>query len=212
MAVAALINAGGDSTRMGTHKALLPTPPDGRPLLAHLRDVVAQAHLAPVWVVANHAPVVAAAAQLPGVTLLADEQPGLGPLAGLVVGLAQAPEWLLMLACDLPLLRPALLRLLVETARQADAFPDRRVDAIVPVVEGRYQALCALYHRRCLPQAQAMLAAGELRVRDLFGRVAVQTVSEAELRRADPALHSFRNANTPAEWAVLCDLLHRGGG
>ena len=200
-----LINAGGASTRMGRHKALLPVPPDDRPLLAHLVALVGRAGLGPVLVVANHAPVAAAVADMPGVTLLADESTGLGPLAGLVTGLAHAPEWLLMLACDLPLLHPALLRYLADAAAEVGAA----ADAIVPVVDGHYQALCALYHRRCLPQAQAMLAAGELRVRDLFGRVAVRAVHEAELRTVDPALLSFRNANTPAEWAELRAMLAR---
>lgn len=199
--VHAIVNAGGSSTRMGTHKALLPMPPDGSPLLAHTVGLAAQVADTPVYVVANHAPVQAAARALPGVCLLGDDVPDQGPLAGLAVGLAQVPAWALFLACDLPFLQVDLLRTLIELAAQTDA------DAVVPLVDGRSQVLCALYHRRCLPAVQSLLADHTLRVRELLASVRVRHVHEVELRPADPGLRSFVNANTPAEWQAILDEL-----
>lgn len=198
--LSALINAGGNSTRMGTHKALLPMPPDGHSLLAYVVAIAAAVADGPTYVVANHPPVQDAARLLPNVTVLADDEVGKGPLAGLAAGLARVPDWTLVLACDMPLLQVALLRLLA-------GLCDSEWDAIIPVVGGRVEPLAAVYHRRCLPFIQEMLRQDNWRIRDLIGQVRVRIVEEAELRRADPDLRSFTNVNTPEEWAAICKTL-----
>ena len=200
--LSALVNAGGSSTRMGTPKALLPMPPDDRPLLAYVVETAAAVVDGPIYVIANHPPVQDAARRLPNVTVLADQDPGKGPLAGLAAGLALVPEWTLALACDMPLLRVEVLQLLGRAALAA-AEQEAPWDAIVPMVDHRAETLCAAYHRRCLPFIQAMLAEDRLRIRDLFSQVRVHTVEEAELRQVDPTLQSFTNANTPQEWAAI---------
>lgn len=194
----ALINAGGASRRMGTHKALLPMP-DGTILLAHVVAAAAAVADGPIIVVANHAPVADAAASLPRVTVVADAWPGKGPLAGIAVGLGLLPGWMLALACDLPLLRVELLRLLAGLCAP-------EWDVVVPVVDGRAQSMCAAYHRRCLPFVQEMLRQERLRIRDLYTQVRVRTVGEDELRQADPTLQSFTNVNTPEEWQAILDF------
>ena len=201
--LSALINAGGNSTRMGSPKALLPMPPDGRSLLAQVVAIAAAVVDGGIYVVANHPPVQAAARLLPGVTVLADDEPGKGPLGGLAAGLTHVPDWTLALACDLPLLRVELLQLLAERCTPA-------MDVVVPVVDGRVEPMVAAYHRRCLPFVQAMLRRNALRVRDLFAEVRVCTVAEDELRSVDPTLQSFTNANTPEEWAAICQRLAAG--
>lgn len=205
--LSALINAGGNSTRMGTPKALLPMPPDERPLLAHVVEIASAVAEGPIYVIANHLPVQTAARRLPNVTVLADQEPGKGPLAGLAAGLALVPEWTLALACDMPLLQVEVLRLLARAALP-EGEQDGPWDAIVPIVDGRAETLCAAYHRRCLPFIQAMLLEDRLRIRDLFSQVRVRYVEEAELRQADPTLQSFTNVNTPQEWAVVRQKLH----
>lgn len=207
----ALINAGGNSSRMGTHKALLPVPPDGRPLLARVVACASAVVDDAIYVVANHPPVQAVACQLPHVTVVADQEQGKGPLAGLAVGLTRVQGWSLALACDLPLLQVDLLQLLANLCRQADAAAtvaqDRTWDAIVPIVEGRAETMCAAYHRRCLPFIQAMLSQEDLRIRNLFDQVRVRYVEEDELREVDPNLASFTNVNTPQEWSAILPKL-----
>ncbi len=207
--LSAIINAGGNSTRMGTHKALLPVPPAGDPLIACVVAAASTVVDEAIYVVANHPPVIEAARQLPNVTVIGDEVTGQGPLAGLAAGLARVSEWALALACDMPLLQPALLHLLAD--RSGHQSPDRGVqwDAVIPLVDGRAQTLCALYHKRCLPFIQTMLAQGTLRIRDLFPHVRVLYVNEEELQRVDPALQSFVNVNTPQEWEVIYQYIQR---
>lgn len=205
--LSALINAGGNSTRMGTHKALLPLPPAGRPLLAHTVATAAAVVDGAIYVVANHPPVQAVAAHLPGVTVIPDELPGKGPLAGIAAGLARVPDWALALACDLPLLQVEVLRLLADLCGHATPGRGATWDAVVPIVDGRAESLCAVYHRRCLPFVQAMLEQDNLRIRDLYAQVRVRYVEEAELRRVDPTLASFTNVNTPQEWESIVRVL-----
>ena len=207
--LSAIVNAGGNSTRMGTHKALLPVPPAGDPLVARVVAAAIAVVDETVFVVANHPPVVEVARQLPQVTVISDGVPGQGPLAGIAAGLALASDWTLALACDMPLLQTDLLQLLADLSGHASPADGAQWDAIIPLVDDRAQTMCAAYHKRCLPFIETMLAQGSLRIRDLFTQVRVNYVDETELRRADPTLQSFVNVNTPQEWEVIYEFIRR---
>ena len=60
---------------------------------------------------------------------------------------------------------------------------------------------------RCLPAIEARLAEGQRRVISFMPDVRTRYVQEDELRRVDPDLRSFVNANTPEEWEAALDLL-----
>jgi molybdopterin-guanine dinucleotide biosynthesis protein A len=104
-----------------------------------------------------------------------------------------------------------LLRLLAglcnQPIDQSDVQSGEPWDAVIPMVDGRAQTLCAAYHRRCLPFIQTMLRQENYRIRDLYSLVRVRTVPEDELRAVDPTLQSFTNANTPQEWAAIRQML-----
>lgn len=209
--VTLVINAGGQSRRMGQPKALLALPPDNQPLL----QVIVQRlqALAPqrTVVIAND-PAIRAQVDLGADTLwLTDAYPETGPLGGLATGLAACAGWAICVACDMPLLNPALFTYFCGLAAETDENGADRWDAIVPVVDDYPEALHMLYHRRCLPAIAARLAVGERRAICFLPDVRVRYVPEAELRQLDPALHSFFNANTPAEWAQVIPLLNQAG-
>ena len=201
-----VINAGGQSRRMGTAKALLPVPPHGTPLIAHIASRLAPLAAQPLVVVTND-PALAQAAQLPpGTIFVGDAYPDTGTLGGIATGLQQAAGWALVMACDLPLVSAELCAML---ARLADEQVDEqdRWDAVVPIVDGYEEPLHALYHRRCLPAIEARLAAGQRRVISFMPDVRTLYVQEEQLRAVDPQLHSFFNTNTPEEWAEATRLL-----
>jgi molybdopterin-guanine dinucleotide biosynthesis protein A len=201
-----IINAGGQSRRMGQPKALLPVPPRGDPLIAHIAHRL-QA-LAPVrWVVVTNDRDLPAQAGLPPQThFVEDAYPDTGTLGGIATGLQWTTTWAIVVACDLPLVNAALFAQLCDlAAEQADGHD--RWDAIVPVVDGYEEPLHALYHRRCLAAIERRLAAGQRRVISFMPDVRTHYVPEADLRRFDPALHSFLNTNTPEEWAQALALL-----
>ena len=206
MGPALIVNAGGQSQRMGRAKALLPTPPDGVPLIAHVVRRLASLDLSSIIVVAND-PDLPAQAALPEETIFVpDAYPGTGTLGGIATGLRQVDGWAIVVACDLPLVSADLFALLVGLADE-EADGNDRWDAVVPVVGGYEEPLHALYHRRCLPAIEARLAQGQRRVISFMSDVRTCYVPEAELRRGDPQLHSFINANTPEGWQAALHLL-----
>lgn len=186
-----IVLAGGLSTRLGTAKALL-----------RLGDrTFLELAVSAVRPLCRRIIVVAAAAgwslpYLEDCTVVADETPGLGPLGGLVTGLAVSDdEWHLTLACDLPLVRPKLLELIV---REASG-----VDAVVPRSGGRLHPLLAAYARSCLAPARASLEAGRRAMTALLDQVQVRFIEEAQLCEADPDLASFTNVNTWDDYRAL---------
>ena len=202
-----VINAGGQSRRMGQPKALLPVPPQGRRLLETIvQRLQPLAHHA-ILVIAND-PVIRQQTNL-GDTVhwLPDTYLDVGPLGGIATALATVTDWAIVVACDMPLLNPALLRYLMTCAEEADASGGALWDAVVPVVNDRPEPLHAIYHRRCLAAVTARLAAGQRRATAFLPDVRVRYVRENALRQHDAALHSFLNVNTPEEWAQIQPLL-----
>jgi molybdopterin-guanine dinucleotide biosynthesis protein A len=208
-----VINAGGQSRRMGTAKALLPVPPHDTPLIAHMAARLLPLKPSRMVVVANDQRL-AALAQLPPHTIFVpDAYPDTGTLGGIATGLRETPDWALVVACDLPFASAALFGALLALASEqkaAESGGGDRWDAIVPIVNEYEQPLHALYHRRCLEAIEAQLAQGQRRVISFMPHVRTRYVAEEELRATDPHLRSFFNANTPEEWAEARRLL--GGG
>ena len=144
--VAGLVLTGGSSRRLGVDKATLIL--DGKTLAARAAYLLGERCSEVIEVG-------------PGVTTLraVRETPaGAGPLAALVAGANALHETdtagpLVLLACDLPWVAPALDALIA-------APPDAEV--VVPVDEdGRRQYVCARYGPRAVAAARALVADGE---------------------------------------------------
>jgi molybdenum cofactor guanylyltransferase len=202
-----IINAGGQSRRMGQPKALLPMPPHGRPLLETIVQRL-QLLAPPATIVIANDPALRQQTTLGNtVRWLADTYPDVGPLGGIATALGAVADWAIVVACDMPLLNPDLLRYLATLAEEVDSTGAAAWDAIVPLVAERPEPLHALYHHRCLAAVTARLAAGHRRATAFLPDLRVRYVREDELRRYDAALHSFLNVNTPEEWAQIQHLL-----
>jgi len=192
-AVSAIIQAGGQSRRMGADKALIDY--HGRPLLAHVIDTLRPLS-DDVIVVANRSAVYGPIVDARGARLVPDYDPPSGPLGGLAAGLAAMEHDLaIVVACDMPLLNPDLLRYLIERAAG--------VDAAVPLTGQEFEPLHAAYRRSCLPAIRRRLANDQRRVVSFFGDVRVIAVPEAEWRLIDPDGQSLSNLNTPDDLARL---------
>jgi molybdopterin-guanine dinucleotide biosynthesis protein A len=170
-------------------------------LLNRVVGQVAQA-CAPVIVVAR------AASDYPdcGARVIGDRHPGAGPLGGLAAGLAAVETaCAAVVACDTPFIAPALLRGLLGLARDWDA--------IVPVVAGRAQPLCAVYRREVATVAETILARGERAAHRLLAQpgLRVRRVPEDALRAWDPDLLSFVGINTPDDYDRARKMLTRSG-
>lgn len=179
--------AGGKSSRMGTPKAWLEF--DGRPLLAHLVERM--------LAVFPEAVIVSAPGQdLPPTpaSVVHDERPGEGPVAGLAVGLrAVTRPWAFAASCDVPFLNPALASYLLSLSAE--------YDVVVPEWKGRLNPLQAVYRTSVQPLLEQQLTEGRRRPVDLYERVRTRVVGEAELQRVDPRGLSFLNMNTPEDYS-----------
>jgi molybdenum cofactor guanylyltransferase len=179
-----IILAGGLSSRFGgRNKALIEW--NGRPLLDYIRRAFGD--LFQEIILVTNAPVNFAAWDM---TLVRDLFSERSSLTGIHAGLFYAKHPLAFVtACDTPLLQPALIRMLLETAGD-------ETDVVIPQTENGLEPLCAVYSRRCLHAISHRLRQGDFRIRSFFRKARVQHVPEKRLRQADPDLRSFYNINT----------------
>ncbi len=127
------------------------------------------------------------------VRLVTDPIPGEGALRGLHTALASANnERVLVLACDMPFVQKELLAAML-SINSSD-------DVIVPMLDGNYEPLHAIYLRTpCLRAVENALNAGEKKLVSFFQDVRVHTLGEEIIGMYDPEGLSFYNINTPQD-------------
>jgi molybdopterin-guanine dinucleotide biosynthesis protein A len=190
-----VVLAGGKSSRMGKSKAELPFL--GEPLL---RRVVGRLSAAVDDVVVIGP--LSLQALVPDVTVISDVISPMGPLGGLYTALTTAPgERLFLVACDMPLLQPGLVRAMLAVAEASEAS-----DAVTLVSRGRMEPLHTVYARSCLPAVEEALAAEQRALHHVLERLSVVMVSQELLAREDPNKVSALNVNTPEEWGHALQL------
>jgi molybdopterin-guanine dinucleotide biosynthesis protein A len=195
---AAIVLAGGRSSRMGSPKAALEW--HGSTLLRRVTGIVARSVSGPVIVVS--APGQALPALNGAVEVVADEREGRGPVQGLAAGLAaigdRAPIAYVS-STDVPLLHPAFVR-------RVAGLLDAQIDVVLPEVGGYRQPLSAAYRTGLLPIVEELIAADRMRPAFLFERSRVLHLTEADLlkdgalARLDPQLASVSNLNEPSDY------------
>jgi molybdopterin-guanine dinucleotide biosynthesis protein A len=199
MAIAGIVLAGGQSSRMGTSKAALEW--HGSTLLRRVTGLVARAVRGPVLVV--RAPAQALPALAPSVEVLDDAQEGLGPLQGLAVGLAAASSDRASVAfvcsTDMPFLHPLVVRRVLRGLTG-------NVDVAMPVAHGHPQPLAAAYRTALAPRIARWIGEGKRRMTVVAARSTARVLDAADLladdavASADPHLESLINLNTPDDY------------
>jgi molybdopterin-guanine dinucleotide biosynthesis protein A len=184
------ILVGGASRRFGAPKALATV--GGLAMVERARLALRDAGLTPVLIGARPE---LAAIDLPR---RPDRFEDGGPLAGIHAALVWAGELdlpgALCVACDLPLLAPALLHDLWEQGVRSEAC------AVVPDgPDGAPEPLCAWYGVGALPEIEARLARRDLRVRALVKALSPERIQTAPPGRYGEPAHLFLNVNTRAE-------------
>lgn len=177
-----VVLVGGKGRRMGSDKTALEL--GGKTLLEiavdALRPLVGRVFLAG----GDH--------QYPGCQNLLDVIPDAGPLSGLLTALcASDAERTVVLAVDMPLVRSATLRALIEASPESDI-------TIACSPEGQNHPLCGVYGARCIRPARELLLSGCRRVGGLIQspELVVRSVSWADLG-CPP--EEFINVNTPED-------------
>lgn len=140
-----------------------------------------------------------------------DRQPDGGPVAGLAaaLGAVDDAEAVLVLACDLPLVRTAALRELraqLDGGDSGTSHTDGHTpDCVVPRVEGRRQPLCGAYRRAALAAAIDALETP----RDASLTAVLEGLDAASVEAAclPNGATVFENVNTRADLDAVRDAL-----
>ena len=185
-----VIQAGGESRRMGRDKALMPFL--NRPLIQRVVDRMAP--IADEVLVTTNRPKDYRFLDLP---LFPDLKPGRGALGGLYTALSSATgDIVAVVACDMPFASAALIEVASKLLAQEEA------DVVIPNSGGNLEPLHAVYRREtCLPAIQAAIDADKWRVISWFPQVKVYNILPDEIKLYDSAELAFWNLNTPEEFA-----------
>ncbi|MGE4580191.1 MAG: formate dehydrogenase accessory sulfurtransferase FdhD [Desulfuromonadales bacterium] len=187
--VTGVILAGGESRRMGSDKSLLPI--DGARFIDHIYRRLTS--LFDEVIIVTNSPELYADIPCRKVPDLYRAQ---GSLAGIHAGLHHARhQRIFAVACDMPLVSPAVVRRLCLT--------DGWGDVVIPCGEHGFEPLHAVYGKGCLPAMEKTLARGERRIVAFFEEVRVAQVPLTDFSELDPQGLSFRNINTPQEYFHL---------
>jgi molybdenum cofactor guanylyltransferase len=151
--IAVIVLAGGQSSRMGTDKALLEI--EGKSLLQRACEVAAtltpQVYVLTAWRDRYRSTLTEPS------QFLVEYNPGSGPLVALTQGLTDiSADWILLLACDLPLLDAQIIQ---NWANQLTGVPPSTL-AVVPYQNSRWEPLCGFYRKQSLPSLQNFIDKG----------------------------------------------------
>jgi molybdenum cofactor guanylyltransferase len=196
--VAAIILAGGKSSRMGRDKSTIEI--DGIPMLRRIYDVVASCQngrsesVARIYVVTPW--IDRYKSILPNdCNFLAEEDPHKGPLLGFAQGLSQIEaDWVLLLACDLPNLSNSFIQ------SSIDRLTDIPAQSIAYLAKGDrgWEALCGFYRGNCLDSLLKYINGGG---QSFQGWLKAKIVTELAIDNPQILL----NCNTPADLAEIID-------
>lgn len=192
--LAGIVLCGGRSRRMGQEKYRLSFA--GETLLQRICRIV-QPEVSRILIVA------AVDQEIPqlesNIQVLRDEIPDAGPLAGIAQALTylvttdDPPVAAFVTSCDVPLLKPELIRLLRnQLTEEFDAVVVRDSDFAYP--------LCAIYRTTVAATAARLIASGQRRAAALSENLHTCWLPLDAIRIVDPNLESFMNCNTPEDY------------
>jgi molybdenum cofactor guanylyltransferase len=185
-----VVQAGGQSSRMGEDKALKPFL--GKPLIQRVIDRLSP--IADEIIVTTNRPDEYAFLKL---RLVSDLKPGRGALGGLYTAIASASSpFVAVVACDLPFASAPVLegacRMLVE----------EEADVVIYKTEKSYEPFHAVYRREtCLAAIESAIEADQWKVIAWFPQMKVRLLTAEEVKAFDPSGLCFWNLNTPEEFA-----------
>jgi molybdopterin-guanine dinucleotide biosynthesis protein A len=186
-----VIQAGGQSSRMGKDKGILPFL--GIPLVERLTRRFAEL-TDNILIISNNS----AAYQDFGVQVFQDILPDRGSLGGLYTALSVANTPLVgLIAVDMPFASPELIQYL---AARMDAS---KSDAVIPSTSHGLEPMHAVYRREsCLPHIKKALDQDQWKMIAWYGDANVTVLSPIETRKISGSEHTFHNLNTPKDFAA----------
>lgn len=183
--VTGVILAGGKSRRFGSDKIIAEIA--GKSLIEHVHGIFGS--LFKEVIIVGREPVDIEGF---GARSVSDALPGLGALGGIYTGLLHATTpSIFVAACDMPLLNPACIRIVLVRAAGNDI--------VIPWLADGPHPLHALYSKRCLVHMERSLKEGALRIISILPNLRTLKLREVDFIAVDPDFRSFLNINTPED-------------
>ena len=195
MGTTAIILAGGQSSRMGTNKALLQL--NGKTVIEGMVEKLEK--IVDDTIVVTNTFEDYAFLHLP---MIEDRRKGKGPLAGMEAGLAATQtERNLIVACDMPFISVELGQYLLSCLGE--------YQAAVPEISGQLHPLFAAYRKDVNGAVTQSLEENQLRIRHLLHNIHVKIVKKELLQslEIDHEELYFFNMNNPDEYHKASNML-----
>ncbi|HUV83660.1 MAG TPA: molybdenum cofactor guanylyltransferase [archaeon] len=194
----ALILAGGRGRRLGyKEKALIPIK--GRTILEYNLDLLERLVDEVIISVRDDEQKYILVEYTGERTIVIDEYPDVGPLAGILEGLKVAEgEYVFITACDMPFLNPEVVEMLFQRAKGHDAA--------IPVWENEMlEPLHAVYSTRpmAIETENAIKNGDKIALAPIFELKDVVFVDMEDVRALDPGLRTFININTLEDMELI---------
>jgi molybdopterin-guanine dinucleotide biosynthesis protein A len=195
MKMSVVIQAGGESRRMGQNKALLPFL--GQTLIERVISRIKD--IADEVVITSNEPGMFDFLHLP---VYPDLVPGRGALGGLYSAFSIANSPLVaVVACDMPFANSSLLN------AQMELLIKQKVDGMVPRHENGTEPFHAVYQREtCRLAVKSSLDLGKKRADSWFPVVRMGYIEHEDTLRYDPTGYAFYNLNNPEDYQQAIEI------
>ena len=183
--ISLLIIAGGKSSRLGQDKRFLTV--GNRQMLEIILEKASKLYFKQIFLcIEQNSPQISGLAQKFGVNILIDEINDAGAMSGIANGLKNSKsDWNIAISADMPFFEFETLKTLLNDNLS-------RIQAKIPLVDGKFQPLAAFYHKNLANFFLNELFNGQ---RKIFNAINKIPHSIAEIS----AYESFFNVNTPAD-------------
>ena len=183
--IGAIVLAGGQSSRMGSEKGLVPFC--GKPMVQWVLEAL-HPLVSDMVIVANDP-----GYQMFGYRVVPDDFKEMGPVAGLCTGLrASRCEINFVLGCDMPLISSSLLQYLLDQLGDETALAAQTLS--------RKQPMVSIYRKAVLPEIVENITVGRLRMDSALAAAGgLYHTLPGALSDFDP--DCLRNFNSPADIA-----------
>lgn len=192
------ILCGGQSNRFRSNKSLAEFHEE--PLISHMIGIARKISNSVFVVVSNNEQKQEIQPLIGNVPTVLDPKgyPSCPLTASLAAFKACQKQFCHLLPIDTPLLKPALVELVLKLHNKHDAVVPRWSSGYIEPLHSLYNTASAI------PAAKKLLASRSLKMRNLVNALEdVLFISVEILRKADPDLDSFKNANTREELRQL---------
>lgn len=131
--------------------------------------------------------------------LIGDIKMERGPMTGILSVLAATGEdSVFVVACDMPFINERLIRHMVESFEAGS-----KVDAVIPVFEGREQPLFGIYANTVIRTMEKLIGQRQTGLTNMLKALRVLYITEEEVKGIDPLGEAFININTVEDYEKI---------